>query len=294
MAAAWAGSRQASVTSWPRSRTSRANAVPHDPHPTTTTFTSRFLPKVDRDGDALELEAVAQLVLDPVRVVARDESRVVDEHADAWRAARDLRPVEHVQPAPSAAGRLARLAQDGERLVQLGRRDSRAVLLELRLDPVEQALDAAAALRGDGEDRRPLAQAPVEMPAHLLQLDRPDVPLRDHRDRRARGLAGHIRNREVLLDHALASVHEHERDVRALRRLERAQLRVVLDALPLAALPPHPGRVHEHERPLAARVDRVDGVARRPRHLRDDDPLLAEDRVQQARLADVRAAENGD
>src|SRR3954453_19340891 len=149
MAAAWAGSRQASVTSWPRSRTSRANAVPHDPHPTTTTFTSRFLPKVDRDGDALELEAVGQLVLDPVRVVARDESRVIDEHADARRAARDLRPVEHVQPAPSTAGRLSRPSQNAERLVQLGRRASRAVLVGGRSDPVEQGRDAAAAQTGD-------------------------------------------------------------------------------------------------------------------------------------------------
>ena len=37
---ACAGSRQASVTSCPRSARSRENAVPHDPPPTTTTLTS--------------------------------------------------------------------------------------------------------------------------------------------------------------------------------------------------------------------------------------------------------------
>ena len=39
---------------------------------------------------------------------------------------------------------------------------------------------------------------------------------------------------------------------------------------------------------------RVDRVARRPRHLRDDHPLLAEQRVQERRLADVRPAEDRD
>ena len=38
----------------------------------------------------------------------------------------------------------------------------------------------------------------------------------------------------------------------------------------------------------------VDRVARRPRHVGDDHAVLAEDRVQQARLADVRAPEDRD
>ena len=42
--------------------------------------------EVDRDGDALDLEPLAQLVLDPVAVVARDQPRVVDEEAEARRA----------------------------------------------------------------------------------------------------------------------------------------------------------------------------------------------------------------
>ncbi len=38
----------------------------------------------------------------------------------------------------------------------------------------------------------------------------------------------------------------------------------------------------------------VDRVARRPRHVRDDRPVLAEERVEQARLADVRPSDEGD
>ncbi len=45
---------------------------------------------------------------------------------------------------------------------------------------------------------------------------------------------------------------------------------------------------------LAAAEDRVHGVAGRPRLLGDDHPLLAEERVDEARLAHVGAAEDGD
>ena len=65
-------------------------------------------------------------------------------------------------------------------------------------------------------------------------------------------LPGDVRDRQVLLDDALARVDEDERDVGALGRLERAQLRVVLDPLPLLALAADARGVDEDERPLAA------------------------------------------
>src|SRR5207253_2027926 len=58
---------------------------------------SRLAHEVDRDGYAFELEALAQPVLDPVAVVARDEARVVHVHAEARRARGHLRSVEQVQ-----------------------------------------------------------------------------------------------------------------------------------------------------------------------------------------------------
>src|SRR2546423_6664830 len=119
MAAACAGSRQASVTAWPRSRSSVANAVPHDPPPTTTTFTTapaplRLADEVDRDRHALEVEALAQPVLHPVAVVARHQPRVVHVDAEARRARRHLCPVQEVQPLAVLRGRLPRLAQLAE------------------------------------------------------------------------------------------------------------------------------------------------------------------------------------
>ncbi len=95
---ACSGSRQASVT---RARGRRAAA--RTPCPTSRRRRRRRpslgrADEVDRDGTPCELEPLAQLVLDPVAVVARDEARVVDEDAEARRARRDLRAVEEVQP----------------------------------------------------------------------------------------------------------------------------------------------------------------------------------------------------
>src|SRR5438552_3436265 len=98
MARACSGSRQARVTECPRSRSSHANALPQEPAPTTTARISLGAShEIDRDGDSLHLEALPELVLDPVAEVARDQSRVVHEEAEARRADAGLRRVEHVQ-----------------------------------------------------------------------------------------------------------------------------------------------------------------------------------------------------
>ena len=144
------------------------------------------------------------------------------------------------------------------------------------------------------DDRRPLPQPRLEPRAHVLELGLGDVPLREHDDRRVLRLARDVGHRQILVDEALARVDEHERHVGPLGGRERAQLRVVLDPLPLLALAADPGGVDEHERAVAALEHGVDRVARRARHLGDDHALLAEQRVQQARLADVRPAEDRD
>jgi hypothetical protein len=60
----------------------------------------------------------------------------------------------------------------------------------------------------------------------------------------------------------------------------------------VAAPAAHAGRVHEDEGRVAAAKDGVDRVARRSRLVGDDHALLAHDRVDEARLADVRAPEH--
>ena len=204
--------------------------------------------EVDRHRHSGELEPLAQLVLDPVGVVAGDEARVVDVDPDARRARRDLGAVEQVQAPAALRRRLAGLAQLGERVVQRRRRDPAGVLLEERDDVVEQAVEAAAGLRRDRDHRRALAQPRLEPRLHVLERDLVHVPLREHDERRAARLARDVRDGEILLDDALARVDQDERDVGALGGLERAQLRVVLDPLPLLALAPQARRVDEQER----------------------------------------------
>src|SRR5581483_11197689 len=356
IAAACPGSRQASVTSCPRSASRRAKAVPHAPAPITAALTPglpvdrklrfrhsagarhglwivetssrcrhtsgarhglwrtapaawrtwsgeskpggtarlRAADEVDGDGNALELEPVPHLVLDPVRVVAGDEGRVVDEEAEARWAGRRLRPVEQVQAPAVARRRLPGRTQLAEGRVQRGRRHAARVLGEQLLDPVQEPGDAPAGRRRHGDDPRPLPQPVLEPGPDVLDLDLPDVPLGQDDDRRAVRLARDVRDGEVLVDQALARVDEDERDVGAVGRVQRAQLGVVLDPLALAPLAAQAGGVDEDEPrpvPLEEGVDRVPG---RPRHVRDDHPLLAEDRVQQARLADVRPTEDRD
>ena len=65
-------------------------------------------------------------------------------------------------------------------------------------------------------------------------------------------------------------------------------------SLPLLPLPPQAGRVDEAVDALVAPEDRVDRVARRSGHVGDDDPLPPDECVQERRLADVGAAEDGD
>src|SRR5256885_2819531 len=99
----------------------RVNAVPNEPAPTTRKRISGSFHEVDRDRHAVEAEALAEPVLHPVAVVARDEAGIVDGEAEARRANADLCAVEQVEPAAAwPARRLPGCPQLGERAVQLG------------------------------------------------------------------------------------------------------------------------------------------------------------------------------
>ena len=97
-----------------------------------------------------------------------------------------------------------------------------------------------------------------------------------------------------MVDEPLGGVDEDERDVGTLGRLACAQLRVVLDALPVPALAADARGVDEDEGAIAAFEDGVDRVAGRAGRLRHDHAVVAEDRVQERRLADVRPPEDRD
>ena len=106
------------------------------------------------------------------------------------------------------------------------------------------------------------------------------------------GLARDVRDGEILLDDPLGRIEEDERDIGSFGSLKRSQLGVVLDSLPLLATSTQARGIDENERRIAALQHRVDRVTRRSRNLGDDDPLAADEPVQERRLADVRTAED--
>ena len=118
--------------------------------------------------------------------------------------------------------------------------------------------------------------------SHLLRIERGRAP----------GLHRQVGDAQVLRGDAVLRVADDEGDVGALGRPLRAQRRVVLDRLAHLGLAAH-ARGVDDDQPAVADLDReVDRVARGARDVGDDHPLLPGDLVDEARLADVRAADD--
>ena len=100
----------------------------------------------------------------------------------------------------------------------------------------------------------------------------------------------------VLRRQPFDRIDDEHRNVRAPERPQRPQRRVLLGGRPRGdlAAPADAGGVDQHDLAAAPRQAGVDGVARRPGDVADDRPLLAEQGVEQARLADVRPPDEGD
>ena len=146
-------------------------------------------------------------------------------------------------------------------------------------------------LAREGEE----AELAVELALDLVALRRRHVvPLVDAEHQRAAGLEDEPREVRVLLGHALARVEQQDHDVGVLDRLQRLHHRELLDRLEHLAPAADAGGVDQRVAALVALEVEVDRVARRARLVEGDDPLLAEQRVHQRRLADVRAADDRD
>ena len=142
--------------------------------------------------------------------------------------------------------------------------------------------------------RRALAQSRSSLRLHVLEPVLGHVPLGQDDDGRALCLARHIGDGEVALGDSLQGVDEHERDVRPLRRLERAQLRPVLDPLTVLALRRIPAvststNVVSSRRSTVSIASRV--VPGTSETMTRSSPTS---RFRSERLADVRSAEDGD
>jgi len=117
---------------------------------------------------------------------------------------------------------------------------------------------AATRGRGDGHDRRSLSQAFRDARSCVLDGELADVPLVESDERRVLGLARDVGHRQVVIDDPFARVDEDDGHVGPLRGLQRAQLRVVLDALPRASLPAEARGVDEDRGGGAALAHGVD------------------------------------
>ena len=98
----------------------------------------------------------------------------------------------------------------------------------------------------------------------------------------------------VLLRHTLGGVDQDQTDVGAVNGVDGAQVGKLLDGIVDLGLAAHTGRVDEAVFSEFIFKIAVDGVARRACDVRDDHALLAEDAVEQAGLADIRLADDGD
>src|SRR3954453_6195467 len=132
------------------------------------------LVEVDDDRNPLERVALAQAVLDEVRVVARHARAAVDLDREARRGHAELGHVEHLQPVPLLGRRLARGGDLGQEAVELGRPDAvrRAVGERERL--LQHALHVAAGRGRRRVDARAQAQLAVHACALAIELIRPD------------------------------------------------------------------------------------------------------------------------
>ena len=120
------------------------------------------------------------------------------------------------------------------------------------------------------------------------------VPLVDHDDARLARLVRKPGDLRILLGHAVVGVEQNQAHVRALDGGNGAHIAVLFHRVVYLGFAAHSGGVDEQV--LAGFVFKiaVDGVARRAGNIGDDHAFLAEDTVEQARLADIRLSDDGD
>ena len=166
------------------------------------------------------------------------------------------------------------------------------------VDRAHQLADAAPFLRRDvvvmGERRGSASLRSNSRLTSSRRSARQPVPLVDADDQRAPGIedvAGEVR---ILLGDVLLRVEQQHDDVGVLDRLQRLDHREFLDRLDHLAAAAHAGGVDQRVAAAVALEIEVDRIARRARLVEGDHPLLAEQRVDERRLADVRPADDRD
>ena len=165
------------------------------------------------------------------------------------------------------------------------------------LEGGHQPVDVPPGARRDVDPGRPrdLDQVPLDLALEVvaaLLVD--EVPLVVGDDEGPAGVDDLLDDPDVLLGDRLAGVDEDDGDLGLLERGLGAQRGVEVRAPGLVHPAADAGGVDEAPRPPAELDELVDRVAGRAGHVVDDDPLLAGELVEQARLADVGAADERD
>jgi hypothetical protein len=250
----------------------------------------------DEHRHTLEAVVLTQLVDHEASIAEVDELGVVDGRQEPRRARADLAHVIDLPAPPLLGGRRRLLHQVRDEAVERAGADTPRVLGVHPVDHREQAIEAVAGVRAGHHHRRvgQVRQGLVH-PLHRLRgagVLGALVPLADHQHHRLALLVGEGGHLGVLLRDALRGVEQQQRDVAAIEALERGDHRELLQAQRDGALTPDARGVDEQVLLAVAHHQRVHRVARGAGHVGHEVAVLAEDAVDQRRLAHVRAADH--
>ena len=198
-------------------------------------------------------------------------------HAGAWR----LLPGERRLQRPDELG----CGQSGHRR---------------RIRPIDRGEQASDSLALACRNRVQLGKAQETELALELALDPRTrvgigrVPFVDGDHQRAPGLEDVPGDMRILLGNSLLRIEQQDDDVCVRYRLQRLDHREFLDRFGHLAPTAHPGGVDQRVAPGAAIEVEIDRIARSARLFEGDDALLAQQRVDQRRFADVGPADDRD
>ena len=279
----------------------KRRAAPHDGcRHAAATATTRPAPVGSDDHDArseppahpelerrrAEAEVLPDLALEVAQVGGRQVA--VGEQGERGRVGRALGGVED----PTRGRRMGGLG-GLQHLVQLAGGHPAVVRLDGLLQGGQQLVHAQAGEGADLEHRGVAEEGePVGHVGHDVEpaSASSSLPLVEHDDDRAAGGVDALGQALVLVGHALGGVDDEQGGVGPVDGLQGPHQRVVLGALVDLRLAPHPGGVDEAQRPVVGLDHGVDGVAGRARHVVHDRALVADEPVEQRRLADVGPA----
>ena len=148
-------------------------------------------------------------------------------------------------------------------------------------------LSTGAAPRKARRSPTPASTSSRSSTAHLVPL------VQRHNGRAARD-ADALGQPLVLVRRPDGGVDDQDGDVGPLEGAQRPHGRVLLGAAVRLGRAAQAGGVDEAHRPVGRLDHRVDGVARRARHVVHDGALLAQELVEERRLAHVGPADDGD